>query len=91
MSIEKSLYAAPEGIETLMPEEDGGIEIEIVDPEEVTINVGDVEINIGGEEEDDFDANLVDYLEDSVVSGIVSDLVGRPRDIATDCPVASGL
>ena len=32
MSIEKSLYAAPEGLEALMPEseDDGGIEIEIV-------------------------------------------------------------
>ena len=79
MSIEKSLYAAPEGIETLMPEEDG-IEIEIVDPEEVTINVGDMEITIDGSEEDDFDANLVDYLSDSVVSGIVTDLVGDYDD-----------
>ena len=44
MSIEKSLNAAPEGLEALMPEteDDGGIEIEIVDPEEVTINVGDM-------------------------------------------------
>ena len=82
MSIEKSLYAAPDGIESLMPEteEDGGIEIEIVDPEEVTINVGDMEITIGGEEEDDFDANLVDYLGDSVVSGIVTDLIGDYDD-----------
>ena len=79
MSIEKSLYAAPEGIETLMPEEDG-IEIEIVDPEEVTINVGDMEITIGGEEEDDFDANLVDYLDDSIVTGIVTDLIGDYDD-----------
>jgi hypothetical protein len=65
MSIEKSLYAAPEGIESLMPEteEDGGIEIEIVDPEEVTINMGGMEIKIEGGEEDDFDANLVDYLD----------------------------
>jgi len=79
MSIEKSLYAAPEGIETLMPEENG-IEIEIVDPEEVTINMGDMEITIEGSEEDDFDANLVDYLGDSVVSGIVTDLVGDYDD-----------
>ena len=50
MSIEKSLYAAPDGIESLMPdtEEDGGIEIEIVDPEEVTISMGGMEITIDG-------------------------------------------
>ena len=82
MSIEKSLYAAPEGIESLMPEteEDGGIEIEIVDPEEVTINMGGMEITIDGSEEDDFDANLVDYLDESVVTGIVTDLIGDYDD-----------
>ena len=82
MSIEKSLYAAPEGLESLMPEEEGdqAIEIEIVDPEEVTINMDGLEIEIGGEETDDFDANLVDYLDNSVVTGIVTDLVGDYDD-----------
>lgn len=82
MSIEKSLYAAPDGIESLMPdtEEDGGIEIEIVDPEEVTINVDGMEITIDGSEEDDFDANLVDYLDESIVTGIVTDLIGDYDD-----------
>ena len=82
MSIEKSLYAAPEGLESLMPEseDDGGIEIEIVDPEEVTIDIDGMEIKIDDEEEDDFDVNLVDYLDGSVVSGIVTDLVGDYDD-----------
>ena len=82
MSIEKSLYAAPEGIETLMPETegDGAIEIEIVDPEEVTIDIDGIEITIDGSEEDDFDANLVDYLDDSIVTGIVTDLIGDYDD-----------
>ena len=82
MSIEKSLYAAPEGLESLMPETEGdqGIEIEIVDPEEVTINMDGTEIKIGGEEEDDFDANLVDELPESVVTGIVTDLIGDYDD-----------
>ena len=82
MSVEKSLYAAPEGIEALMPEteDDGGIEIEIVDPEEVTISAGDMEITIDGSEEDDFDGNLVDYLPSGVVTGIVTDLVGDYDD-----------
>ena len=82
MSIEKSLYAAPEGLESLMPDTEGdqGIEIEIVDPEEVTINTGDMELTIGGEEEEDFDANLVEVLDESVVTGIVTDLVGDYDD-----------
>jgi hypothetical protein len=82
MSIEKSLYAAPEGLESLMPEEEGdqAIEIEIVDPEEVTINMDGLEIEINGEDEDNFDANLVDYLDESTVTGIVTDLVGDYDD-----------
>ena len=82
MSIEKSLYAAPEGIESLMPESEdkSAIEIEIEDPESVEIKMGDIEITIEGGEEDDFDANLVDYLDDSVVTGIVTDLIGDYDD-----------
>ena len=71
MSIEKSLYAAPMGIESLAEPD---IEIEIEDPESVTIKTGDVEIEIGSIE-DDFDANLVEHLPDDVVSGLVSDLL----------------
>jgi len=74
MSIEKSLSPAPLGLESLAPPDDGGIEIEIVDPEEVTINVDGIEIKIGSVE-DDFDANLVDELDPSVVTQLVSDLV----------------
>ena len=82
MSIEKSLYAAPEGIESLIPEteDDGSIEIEIVDPEEVTINMDGIEITIDGSEEDDFDANLIDYLPGSAVTTIVTDLVSDYDD-----------
>jgi hypothetical protein len=39
-----------------------------------------VEIKIDGGEEDDFDANLVDYLDESVVTGIVTDLIGDYDD-----------
>ena len=72
MSIEKSLYAAPMGIESLAPEPD--IEIEIEDPESVTIHTGDAEIQIGSVE-DDFEANLVEHLPDDVVTELVSDLL----------------
>jgi hypothetical protein len=72
MSIEKSLYAAPQGIESLAPEPD--IEIEIEDPESVTIHTGDIEIKIGSVE-DDFEANLVEHLPDDVVTELVSDLL----------------
>jgi len=80
MSIEKSLYAAPEGLEGLMQPDEEAIEIEIVDPESVDINIGDVEIVIEGGEEDEFDANLVDYLDDSVVAKIVGELTSDYED-----------
>lgn len=75
MSIEKSLYAAPEGLEGLMTAEPD-IEIEIEDPESVTIDIDGIEIELMGGEEDNFDANLVEFLPESVVAGIVTDLVG---------------
>jgi len=75
MSIEKSLYAAPEGLEGLMTAEPD-IEIEIEDPESVTIEMDGIEIELMGGEEEDFDANLVEFLPDNVVAGIVTDLIG---------------
>ena len=69
-SIDKGLYAAPLGIEE---DEEGmpPLEIEIEDPEAVRIGMGDIEIELtpGGDEEggEDFDANLADYVEDSVI------------------------
>jgi len=77
MSIEKSLYEAPQGIGSLDPE--GGIEIEIEDPESVDIKIGDVEIQIGSVE-DDFEANLVEHLPDDVVTELVSDLISDFED-----------
>jgi len=71
MSIDKSLYAAPQGIESLTQPD---IEIEIEDPESVSIKAGDIEIEIGSDE-DDFEANLVEDLPDDVVAELVSDLL----------------
>lgn len=71
MSIEKSLYEAPQGIGSLDTE---GIEIEIEDPESVSIKMGDIEIELGSVE-DDFEANLVEHLPDDVVTELVSDLI----------------
>ena len=73
--IEKSLYEAPEGLESLdVGNDPEGIEIEIVDPEELSIKIGDLEIKLGGED-DDFDQNLAEVLDDDVIQEIVSELV----------------
>jgi hypothetical protein len=74
MSIEKSLYQAPVGLESLTEEPD--LEIEIEDPESVTIGMGDLFIELGKEDEkDDFDDNLAEYIGDSELAEIAGDLL----------------
>ena len=86
MAIEKGLYGMPEGIDgELMGEmgqPDAMIEMDIVTSEDTPIMIeledGGVEINFGEENEDidsaPFDANLADYLEDSQLQEISSEL-----------------
>ena len=70
-SIDKSLYAVPEGIS-----EGPEIEIEIENPDAVHMNIDGLEIDmIPQRETESFDANLADLLDDSVLSSISSDLV----------------
>jgi hypothetical protein len=75
-NIDKALYQTPMGLEDIAPEE--GIEIEIVDPEEVTIGVGGMELTLTKDEfsGDDFDANLAEDLPDSVLEEMASQLAG---------------
>jgi hypothetical protein len=77
MSIEKSLYQAPVGLEELAADEPD-IEIEIVDPESVTIGMDGLEIEIDpdAEDEDDFDANLADYISETTLQSLAGDLIG---------------
>jgi len=84
MAIEKSVYAAPQGLEdsiTDMEEmEVPEMEIEIVDPESVTLSDGSMEITIvPGNEVDfsEFGANLAELMEDDDLETLSSDLVGQ--------------
>ena len=74
--IDKGLYAAPEGIEELAESEEA-IEIEIEDPEKVTIGIGDAEIVIDPDRMDDdtFSENLAEELDDSYLATLSSDLL----------------
>jgi len=74
--VDKGLYAAPKGIEQLA-EEEQEIEIEIVDPEEVTIKAGDMEITIDPDamEDDEFSQNLAEELSDKYMEELASDLL----------------
>ena len=83
MAIEKGIYSAPEGIEDEEMEMEGqevDLDIEIVDPESVTLSDGSMEITLVPDAEvsdmADFDANLADFMEDSDLRELSDDLVG---------------
>jgi len=87
MAIEKGLYAAPEGIEAEAVEE-SALEIEIVNPDAVTLDDGSMEITLipGGDETDiiDFGDNIADAMEDSDLIALAEELVGLvDSDIAS--------
>jgi hypothetical protein len=79
-NFDKALYQAPEG----MSDEDmgGDIEIEIEDPESVSIGLGDLEIDIEPNKEttDDFDANLAEYMDESELQSLAGDLLSDFED-----------
>jgi hypothetical protein len=78
MAIDKALYGMPEGIEALGMEE-APIEIEIENPEDVTVGIGGVEIDLMPEEdenEESFDANLAEHMEEADLQKVASDIMG---------------
>ncbi len=73
--IDKGLYQAPEGLEALgQKEEVAEIEIEIENPDSVTINAGGMEIEIVPDEEEDFSANLAEYMDEGDLTELAGDL-----------------
>lgn len=70
--IDKGLYAAPVGLESSEPE----LEIEIVDPEVVTLSDGSMEITIiPDKEEGGFEENLADVLDEGELTSLASELL----------------
>jgi len=76
-NIDKALFQQPTGIATAA-EEMNPLEIEIIDPEAVNIDMGDMEIEIKKAKPSikDFDANLADYISDSALQSLAGDLAG---------------
>ena len=73
--IDKGLYAAPVGVAE-MAESEEAIEIEIVDPEEVTIRTNDMELTIDPDAMDDsFGDNLAEELDEQYMGQLASDLL----------------
>jgi chaperonin GroES len=80
-NIDKALYQQPQGIADAAEQEEP-IEIEIIDPEEVNIHAGDLELSIRpGEDEDEFGANLADELDPGELSKLAGELA---EDITND-------
>lgn len=81
MAIDKALNQAPMGLSDMNDPtlDDGEIEIEIEDPESVTIGMDGLEIEIepGEKEEDEFSANLAEEIPDDVLAMIAGDLIGE--------------
>ena len=78
MAIDKGLYAAPEGITDVEDMADmPAIEIEIEDPESVSIEMGDIEIELRPQKPtaEDFDANLADFMDESELQSLGEELV----------------
>ena len=76
MAVSKGLYAAPEGLDQIdnaVPE----IEIEIEDPESVSIGMGGFEIDLKPAKEtaDTFDANLAEYMDANALDSLGAELV----------------
>ena len=77
MAIDKSLYAAPLGIDQAAQNEEP-IEIEIEDPESVKIGMGDLEVILEPESEYDesFNSNLAEEMDEGSLNELAGDLLG---------------
>ena len=75
MAIDKGLYQTPMGIDELA-EQESPLEIEIENPEGVTIGMDGLEIEIepASEKNDDFYANLAEEIDERVLQSLASDL-----------------
>jgi hypothetical protein len=78
-NIDKALYQLPAGMDDGM--EDESIEIEIEDPESVTVGLGDLKLVMDMEEEDDeFAENLAEKMETDELESLASDLLSDFQD-----------
>jgi len=79
MAIDKSILQAPEGLmDEILPDEEM-LEIEIVDPEEVTLSDGSVEITLvpGNDIESKFEDNLAEKLDETELAKISFTIMGQ--------------
>jgi len=77
--MEKSLYEMPQGIDSLTPD----VEIEVENPESMSIEIDGIEIDLTppSGKEDNFDDNLAEFMDDSELAAVGSDLI---EDVGSD-------
>jgi hypothetical protein len=84
MAIDKALNRAPLGLGGMDAgmEDDPIIEIEIEDPESVTIGMDGLEIELepGKESSDDFNANLAEYVDEDELESLASEIISDYED-----------
>ena len=77
-NMDKGLYAAPQGIDELGAAEEGAMEIDIVNPDMVTLSDGSVEITLvpdGDVDEEGFSDNLAEYIDEGTLATLASDMI----------------
>mgnify|MGYP001219045935 CR=1 FL=1 len=78
MAVEKGLFQAPKGVDE---EDTEQLEIEIVNPDMVTLDDGSMEITIVPDAEGigtgDFDENLAENMKDDELSAVADELLGN--------------
>ena len=79
-NIDKALYQLPAGMDEEVLDAEP-IEIEIEDPESVSIGIGGLEIEIEpGKMDDEFSANLAEEMSSSELQSLAGDLLGDFQD-----------
>ena len=76
--IDKGLAQAPKGLSEMMDEmatQEPDIEIEIEDPESVSIKAGGMEIEIDPDAEDDFGKNLAEDIDEETLAKLADELL----------------
>jgi hypothetical protein len=74
-NIDKALYQQPQGMDDLAQNEEA-IEIEIVDPEMVSIHAGDLDITMIPDGEDEFNENLAEDMDEGAMATLAGELSG---------------
>jgi hypothetical protein len=76
MAIDKALYEAPVGMEEMITTMEPDIEIEIEDPESLSVKMGGLEIELEKEDMDDeFNENLAEKLDEDTLAEITEELI----------------